>query len=345
LDLKTLAARLNLSPSTVSRALNGYADVNAETRSRVVEAAAALGYHPSATARRLRVSRAESIGVLLTPPQSRFADPFYLDLLTGIDDALTGTRYHLLATAAKSKDDEMEKIRRLVAGRQVDGLIFARTETEDARIAFLQDKGVPFATLGRSRAVRPFAYVEIDHTMVGREAVARLTALGHRRIALINTPGRLSYSVYCETGFREALVRGGAPVRDDYVVAAEPTRAGGERAAAGLMALDEPPTAIVCGNDVMAFGAMDHLQAAGLRIGADVAVIGCDDHPFAAFSTPPLTTFRAPVREAGAALARTLLRVIDGEDPAALGQVWDLSLVARESDRPAGTPASEAASG
>lgn len=332
MDLRSLARELGLSTSTVSRALNGYHDVKEETRKRVFEAAEKFGYEASAVARRLRSRRAEAIGVILTPPQSQFADPFFLELLTGIDEALTGTPFHLLVTAAHDKKDELERIRRLVGGRRVDGLIFARTEANDPRIALLQQQGTPFATMGRSNAEQPFAWIDIDHRVVGEEAVRRLAGFGHRRIGLINTPAHLMYSHHCRQGYDRAHRDLGLPPHDDLVVDGGLNREAGRQGVDRLLALADPPTALICGNDMIAIGAMERLQERGLIVAKDVAVIGCDDQPLAQFSSPPLTTFAAPVRRAGRHLAELLLQVIEGASPQGLQEVWQPELVVRKSD-------------
>lgn len=331
-DLRKLAHELGLSTSTVSRALNGYHDVKEETRKRVFEAAETFGYEASAVARRLRSNKAEAIGVILTPPQSQFADPFFLELLTGIDEALTGTPYHLLVTAARNKMDELDRIRRLVRGRRVDGLIFARTEADDRRIALLQQQGTPFATIGRSNATEPFVSIDIDHTVVGYDAVKRLAGFGHRRIGLINTPGHLMYSRHCRQGYDQAHRDLGLTVDPDLLTEVSMGQDGGRRGVERLMAVDRPPTALICGNDVLAIGAMAALQQRGLTVGRDVAVIGCDDQPLTQFTSPALTTFSAPVRRAGEHLAQLLLRIIDGEPPDGMQEVWRPELVVRASD-------------
>jgi LacI family transcriptional regulator len=341
LNLTEFARALGLSISTVSRAMNGYADVSPATRARVAEAAERLGYVANAGGRLLRTGRVEAIGVVLSPPQSSFVNAFYLDILTGIDEALQVTPYHLLVTTARSPEDELRILRRLVEARRVDAILFGRTRRDDPRIAYLQAVGFPFATVGRSEAAAPFAHLDIDHVTVGREAAARLTALGHREVALLNTPAPLMYSHHCRLGFEAGLAAAGlAPAA---VVADEQTEEGGYRAARTVLAGHSRPTGLVCGSDLMALGAMRALGEAGLAPGRDVAVIGCDDHPLARYATPPLTTFTVPLRAAGRRVAEILLAVMDGAPPAGLQEVWIPELVIRASDSRAGAAPLEAA--
>jgi LacI family transcriptional regulator len=259
----------------------------------------------------------------------QFATPFFLDVLAGIDDALRETRYELIVTAGREGADEVESLRRMVEGRRVDGVIFGRTRSRDPRIAYLLDAKFPFVALGRSQQTRHFAWLDIDHETSGRLALERLAARGHRRIALINTPEHLNYSRVCAEGFARATR---VALERQRVVAAGLSEADGFAAMTTLLRQAKRPSAVVCGNDMLAFGAMRAIRAAGLRPGRDIALIGCDDHPLAASSDPPLTTFAAPIRAAGARVARMLLELMEGAPAAKLQELWQPSLVERESD-------------
>jgi LacI family transcriptional regulator len=333
MKLRDFAAAIGLAPGTVSRALNGYPGVGAATRERVLAEAERLGYRADRLGRMLRTGRSETIGVLLSPPQGGFNNPFFVDWLEGIDRALAGTPFTMVVTAAHSAEDEMARLARLTSQLGVEGVLFARTRRDDPRIAFLQDAGVPFATLGRTEAATPHPWVDIDHSVVGRAAALRLAARGHRRIGLLNTAEEMMYSRHTLDGFRIGLREAAIDPRASPVLHAAPTEAGGEAAMRAL--LDRPgprPTAVLCGNDLMAAGAMRALSAAGLRAGADMALIGCNDHPMCAVLDPPLTSFTAPVAHAGERCARLLLETIGGGTPAP--ELIAPALVPRASDPP-----------
>jgi len=333
MKLRDFAAALGLATGTVSRALNGYPGVGAETRTRVTAEAERLGYRPDRVGRMLRTGRSETIGVLLSPPQGGFNNPFFVDWLEGIDGALADTPFTMLVTAARSTEDEMRRLARLVDVLGVEGVLFARTRHDDLRLPWLQSRGVPFATLGRTDAARPHPWVDIDHAVVGREAAIRLAARGHRWVALLNTAEAMMYSRHALAGFREGLRVSGLDPAKAPVLHEAPTEAGGEAAMRAL--LDRPgprPTAALLGNDLMAAGAMRALAAAGLRAGSDMALIGCNDHPMCTMLDPPLTSFTAPVAHAGERCARLLLRVLAGDMPEP--ELIVPRLVARASDPP-----------
>jgi LacI family transcriptional regulator len=334
MNLTKFAEAIGLSISTVSRALNGYGDVNEDTRRRVKEAAERLGYRPNAAGRRLRTGRVEAIGFVLAAPERSFANFFQLELLAGIDEALRETAFHLIVMTARSAEDELASLQRLVEMRQVDGMLLCRTRRKDERMLYLHRRGIPFAAVGRSDGVPPFPSLDIDHGVIGREACARLIALGHRSIGLVNTPASFMFSGHARRGYEKALAHAGMRRQRDLIVEGDMTEEGGRDAARCLLALAAPPTAMICGNDEMALGALRAIEEAGLLAGRDVAVIGCDDSPLARYAEPKLTTFRAPFRAAGRRVTEMLMRSLEGTDAGVLQEVWAPELVARASDGP-----------
>jgi len=332
INIVGLARHLGLSVSTVSKALNARSDVSEATRKRVQEGAAALGFSPDPAARRLRRQTSETIGFVLSAPQSNFVNPFFLDLLMGIEDGLEGTPFQLVMVTGRNPEAEMESFRRLVEVQRVDAVMFGRTRREDPRITYLQGRGVPFVTLGRSETGDPFPYVDIDRSVAGRDGTARFVSLGHRRIGLISTPGALMMSKYLFQGYRAALEAAHLPFDPDLVLEAELAEKGGLDAARRLLALERPPTALMCGHDLIATGAMQAISETGKRPGSDVAVIGCDDHPLGPYLRPPLTTFSAPALEAGRRMAELLFAHLDGAPAETLQEVWAPEIILRASD-------------
>lgn len=334
MNIHEFAKALRLSVSTVSRALNGYADVNAETRAKVIEAAKRLGYTANPMARGLRKRGTGFVAFMLSPPQKNFANPFFLDLLVGVEERLRETELKLMVVSANSFEDEMDRFKSLVEIHRVEGLLFARTRLEDPRIEYLQKHRVPFVTHGRSRSGSAAPFLDIDHEIVGYEGCARFIALGHRRIALLNTPGELMYSHHRLDGYRRALRAAGLPLDSTLVVEEDLTEEGGANGVRRLMAQPEPPTAILCGHDMMAMGAMRALQEHGRMPGRDVGIIGSDDNPLGPYMSPPLTTFTAPRVSVGRRMTELLLEAMDDAPPEGLQELWKPTLVIRASDGP-----------
>lgn len=334
MNIQQFAKALRLSVSTVSRALNGYTDVNAETRARIIEAAKELGYTANPMARGLRRRGTGFVAFVLSPPQKNFANPFFLDLLVGVEERLRETELKLMVVSADSFEDEMERLKNLVEVHRVEGLIFARTRLADRRIEYLQKRNMPFVTHGRSKTGTPAPFLDIDHEIVGHEGCARFIGLGHRRIALLNTPSELMYSHHRLAGYRRALKAANLPWDPALVIEEELTEEGGANGVRRLMAMPEPPTAILCGHDMMAMGAMRALNEHGRIPGRDVGVIGSDDNPFGPYMSPPLTTFTAPRVAAGRRMTELLIEAMNGAAPKDLQEIWKPTLVIRASDGP-----------
>lgn len=334
LDIKEFAAHLKLSVSTVSKAINGRADVSRDTRERVLKAAAELGFSPDPAGRRLRRQSSDTIGFVISAPQTQFAHPFFLNMLAGIDEALDGTNFQVIIASGRTVETEIDVFRRLVEKQRVDGLLFGRTRRKDARIEYLLERDIPFVAYGRSESSQDFPFVDIDHTVVGRDGCARFIALGHRRIALIHSPEFLMFSYFERLGYEQALRAANIEVDSALCVEEAMTEEGGLRAGRRLLALPKPPTAIVCGHDMVAVGAMRAIAEAGKVAGQDIGVIGGDDHPVGRLITPALTTFSAETYRVGKRMVEMLLARIEGADPKTLQEVWTPELILRSSDGP-----------
>jgi len=343
-DLKGLAKHLNLSITTVSRALNGYSDVSPRTRERVEEAAARLGYSPNPLGQRLRRGKTEAIGIVLPAPAEHFGDPFFLELIAGLGTGLRSSGYDLVVTCCPEGPEEANYYRRFVAGRRVDGLIVTNTRRRDERILYLLDQDFPFVAFGRSDEVRrPFPYLDFDGEAGFRVATDYLIELGHRRIGLVTAPAEYNYGNHRLAGYKAALAAAGLDYDADLVIHGPPSETGGRRGAERFLKLAAPPTAILCATDLMAIGAMYALQDYGLRPGRDVSVVGYDDIPLARLTDPTLTTSRQPTREAGRQLFDLLMRRIDGTPVEELQQVLMSELVVRASTAAPAAPAAVAA--
>jgi LacI family transcriptional regulator len=335
-SLRRLAANLGLSVTTVSRALDGYGDVAAATRERVLAEAERTGYQPNRAARALRQGRAGAIGVVLPTPAGHFADPFFLQLLAAIGPCLAKAGLDLLVMAAPPGPEEIRAYRHLVEGRRIDGVLLARTRVADERVAWLQAHGVPFVTHGRTGAARPHAWVDVDGAAAFGEAVRLLAAHGHRRMALINAPRHYNFARDRAAGWRAALAALG--LDDALRREAEPTEANGQSLAAALLARPAAPTALVCATDRLAVGALNALAEAGLGAGRDVSVTGYDDLPVAGWVRPGLTSFAQPTEEVAVLMVDMLLKLLAGADPAGLNALLKARLVVRDSAGPAPSP-------
>lgn len=317
MSIQKLADSLGLSISTVSRALNGYTDVSVKTRLRVQEAAIAIGYQPDPIAHRLATGRTGAVAMVSSARAGNYLDATFAALLSGMSQVMREKRYFTMSIGLPMGDEEMPEFERFLAARLVDGVVLTRPRTNDPRVALLQDKRIPFITYGRTTDNTPHAWVASDSAGAIEAATIKLVELGHTKIAFINGMTNMSFAVLSEMGFREAMLRAGLQP-DRYAVQYTNLSAdAGAAAAAQLMALDKPPSAIICVTDNLAFGAMLAIRNAGKVVGVDVALIGYGNSNACKYVVPPLATIDHDNVGNGRHLAEHLLGLIAG------GQVAD----------------------
>lgn len=311
--LKDIAAELNLSVTTVSRALAGYDDVSAETRRRVREAAEAMGYVPDATARRLQRQRTNVIGFIVPTFGPRFSDPYFSELLAGIGNEAARWGYELLISTVAPGPEEIDVYRRKVLGRLVDGLVVVRTRQHDPRVSFLLQQQFPFVCFGRTNQDADFPWVDIDGAEGVRRAVDYLVELGHRRIGYLRGPQDLMFVALRWQGFRDAMAANQLPIEEKWIVHGDLSQRDGRLKAGQLLDQPERPTALITGNDLMALGAIAAAQERDLVVGRDLSVIGFDDIPPAEQAHPPLTTIHQPIYQIATQVTGMLVRILEGE--------------------------------
>lgn len=312
MNLKQLSQSLGLSQTTVSRALSGYSDVSPVTRQRVREAAQALGYQPDPTARRLATGRAEAVGIVDTPGSGVLGEAYFAEMLGGLADGLAEARMELLIAAAR-RHGELETYRRLTGTRSVDALVVADVRLEDERIRFLQERGFPFVACGRTRNAAPHAWFDVDHQGGARLATERLLALGHRRIGLVHGSSALSAAAQRREGWLEALRAAGLEPDPSLQREASAGVAEGREAMRALLALEQPPTALLVEHGRSGAGALRALLDAGLQPGRDLSLIVLDGvAEELALPCPVTAVLRPDAMQGGRALARLVLDVLAG---------------------------------
>ena len=334
-DIRSVAREAGVSVSTVSRALNGYADVNTETRRRVQEAAERLGYHASHAATTLRRNQTNTVTFMVSKPWTKFVDPYFLAVIDGLELSLASAGLDLQVIMARDFDSEIEVVRRTVERNRSDALIFARTRPEDERVDWLEQRGFAFLTVGRTLR-NSHSYIDRDQVKLGRDAVRRLVALGHRSIGHLMTPMRYTYSHLTRQGVREGLQAAGLRHDPQLEVECFLSRKTGEEAVTELFMRGGRPTALICGNDLIAISAIDGLRRLGLRPGEDVALIGCDDIPVAAHVRPALTTFSMDTEAVGIRMGQMVIARLGG-DTTLRQELVPAQMVIRHSDCPGGS--------
>jgi LacI family transcriptional regulator len=339
-SIKEVAARAGVSFQTASKVLNGGdVRVSAETQRRILAAASELGYRPNTIARSLVQRTTATIGLVAS-------DATDIAIAQASVAAEQEARRHghsvLVGHLAAGGADGADIVRTLIE-RRVDGIIAAAPEVEeDTQVADLLRKYVPAVSL-QSVPGGGVPMVGSNHRDTGRLAAEHLIALGHANIGTVTGFFRRRVTRSRLHGYEDALRQAGLEAHEDLVVEADWTPKGG--AAATRLLLERSPnvTAIFVHSDTMAIGVLSALHAAGRRIPHDVAVVSCDDIPFAEYLTPPLTTVRVPLAETGRAAVDLLLRAIAGEQLPERTPLLPVQLIVRDSCGAAPTSAPETA--
>lgn len=324
--LSMVAQAAGVSPSTVSRILNGTARVHAEKEAAVRAAIEQLGFSPNPVARGLAGGRTSSIGVLTQTVSS----PFYGEAHLGIEAALRDEGYIPLFVSGHWVEAEERKALEELMSRRVDGLIVLAGRLSD-RALHGYAKQVPMVVLGRQISGARVHSLSFDNRSGAHMATRHLVEMGHRRIAYIAGDTDHEDAVERLEGYRSAMREAGLPVEAQLIVQGDFTEAGGMLAVNRLLDGRVPFTAIACSNDQTAIGALLALNRRNIRVPDDVSIIGFDDVAPARFSIPPLTSVHLSVYEAGEAAARAMLRLLGGDAP--LGALPEPRLAMRESTR------------
>jgi LacI family transcriptional regulator len=334
--LKELAEHLGLSQTTVSRALNGYPEVNERTRLRVAEAADRLGYRPNASALQLATGRTGAVGMVLRGP-TEFG-PHTSEFLGGIGERLAKEEVDILLTTVENHQDEMAAYRRAAASQKVDAFILHSPTLADERAELLLDLRLPFVLHGRTNFPQPTAWLDIDNTGAVERATSHLLDLGHRRIALVNGVKGRTYAEHREIGYLAALSARGVPFDPALMVNAIFTDEVAFRLAQAMLELRPRPTAFLAGSMMTALGIFRAIRQAGLELGRDVSMIAHDDvFPYlnADNMYPTMSTTRSSIRQAGIRVAELILQMLAGKPAADIHELWPVELVLRESSGPA----------
>ena len=320
MNLKELAGHLELSPTTVSRALNGYPEVSEATRTRVHAAAAALNYRPRHQARQLATGRSLVLGHVVSRTRHAEIAPLFADLMAGAGEAADELGYDTHLRIVDDADEESH-YREIAASRRVDGVVLHGPLVVDPRIALLDGLGLPFIVHGRSEVDAPHAWLDVDNVGAMRRATALLLDLGHTDVALVNGPESLHFARCRRRGFLAAHRAHGLEPDPRRMFAGPLVEHRGHDALAALLDGPRPPTALVCAGLLPAWGALRALLSRGLAVGTDLSIVAYDDgvswltNGSGGPEEPLFTTVRASIHEAGRRLVEHLVRAID--DPAA----------------------------
>ncbi|WP_433251964.1 LacI family DNA-binding transcriptional regulator [Streptosporangium sp. CA-135522] len=326
--LQSIADRLGLHVSTVSRVLNGSTGdggraASSRTAQRIRELAHDLGYRPNPYATSLRTQRSNLIGVLVP----RLSDPVLAFIYEGVEDAATD---HGLSTFVTNTQDDariQEARTNMALDRRVDGLIFADGREDTGLLDRISAQEIPFVLVNRHVGDHPA--ITCDNRLGGRLVAEHFLERGYENVAVIAGPSYASTAVDRTAGFTARYEEAGITIPESMVVESAFDTAGGRRAAERILRGRTAPIAIFAVNDFAAIGAAGCARDHGLMVGTDIAIAGFNDTPLAPELPVPLTSVRTPVHEMGRGAVEMLVRLLAGNT--AESRLLPPALVIRES--------------
>jgi len=336
ITLRELAARLDVSVGTVSRALSGDTAIALKTRQRVAEAAQQYGYVPNLAARQLVSGRSGFVGFVMPVRGPNFIDSYLGEFLTGLGEGLVDHGMDLFIATVPAGRPELSVLRHVVESGRADGVVVPRIGEADERLAYLMERNFPFVAHGRLLdSSAAFNWLDADSTAAFAEAFDMLYELGHRHFGLVSISDPMTFRHMRERGLRDAISRRGDPnVILDVVSAPRFDRGATVAAINSLIHAARRPTAILGLFDELALTVMEEASRAGLSIPRDLSVVGFDNITAAAYAPPGLTTFEARTREAAREIAGMLVQVIEKKPATPLTRLIAPQLVARASHGP-----------
>lgn len=330
-NIRDVASKAGVSVATVSKVLNGYTTVNANTKKRVLQVVKDLQFKPNAAARSLVGRRSMTIGIFLT---TGLAHPFFTQILAGMEQSLKIKGYDLIYLAQLSWSDEYSFVRHCQS-RNIEGVVVFGFQHDDMNFDELVESGIPSLFIDLDVKENRAGYISSDNQDAVKSAVQYLTSLNHHRISFLSGiksayVNRLRLEGYL-AGLEEAVI----PYREDYVAEGDFTKETGYLAMERLLKLPERPTAVICCSDMSAVGAMEAIRDYGLSVPEDLSVIGFDDIEIASYVQPPLTTVRQDMITIGKRVIELLDELIMDEQLTPPEAIIPTELIIRGSCGPA----------
>ncbi|MGL4648957.1 MAG: LacI family DNA-binding transcriptional regulator [Caldilineaceae bacterium] len=323
----TVATRAFVSKTTVSHVINGTRFVEEGTKQRVLQAIAELGYRPNTVARSLTTKRTGNIGMIV----SDASNYFFGEMLRGVEEVLTASNYTVIVC---NTDEELEREKYyldLLLSQRVDGIIAAATTQKWSALTMAEAIHTPIVYVDRRFEGLHGPYVGADNIGGALAGARHLIERGYRDIGILAGFQRLSSMRERLQGFRQALDEAAIPLRPEWLVTSPLSYEAGFEAARQILSLPDRPRALFVNNNLLLLGALLAVREHGLRCPDELAILGFDDHPWAAVSNPPITVVQQPSRHIGRQAAKMLHAMIQGNALVDTQVELPCSLVVRES--------------
>lgn len=332
MDIRDIAKHAKVSIATVSRTINRVPTVDPELAKRVWKAIDELGYYPNSQARTLVSGKSRLFGLII----SDITNPFFPGIVQAFEEIAIQYGYEILLSSNVHNQERVESAVRRMIERQVDGVAILTFGMEDALLEHLRFRKLPLAFIDVGPPLPLVSNIRIQYQIGVRQAVQHLYSLGHRRIAFVSGPTDLKSATARTSAFLAAMTEKGLETPDSLIVNGHHTVEGGFTAFERLANLPQPPTAVMCSNDISAFGVIRKAYELGIEVPRDLSVIGFDDIRLAEFVIPPLTSIRMSQTELSRLAFHALLADVERAAPQPTGTEYFLTteLILRSSTAP-----------
>ena len=333
ISITDLAKKLNLSVSSVSRALNGHKNISKKTTERIFKAARKFNYTPDPFARRLASKRSDTIAFIATI-EPKAPDFVLLEFLAGISKGIKDSNTELIVKFTLREKDEIDYYEKLIRSNQADKFIFYRTKKNDPRIAMLKKNNINFISWGREKNEKGYAWIDMDNEKSIEIIADRLIKFGHRKIALINVHQSFNYGYQRKITYERILKENNIPLNKDYYQDSLLSLTdNGAQHTKVLLNLKDPPTAIICSLDKLLIGCQVECKNQKLNIGKDISLVGYNDYDNY-LSSQNLTYISHPLSQMGIDSVNILKKIENGYHPDEVCKLIEPILHEGKSDGP-----------
>lgn len=313
--IKDIAKAAGVSVTTVSRALNGYSDVNEKTREKIMSVAKELNYSPNTLARSLVMNKSKTIGLLVSGlNKGSVKDNFTFEVLSGVNDYVSETDYDLVLFSTTSIKQREKTYTQLCRERRVDGVIMQGIRTDDPYLQEVVESDIPCVLIDIPIETDTAGYITTDNKLGAKKAIEHLIRLGHRNIAMINGHEYAFVSQQRLQGFEEAMQGAGLSLNKEWIVNGEFNEEAAESAAVKLLKEHHEISAIFCASDLMALGVMKAAKRLNLQVPEELSVVGYDDIMISSYVSPPLTTIAQNKFLMGYEAAKMLINTLEEKE-------------------------------
>lgn len=324
-NIQQVAQKAGVSVATVSRILNGNTSVSPKTRVKVEDAIEELNYEPSMLGRNLRNSETRLLLVLIPS----ISNPFYTEIINGIEDTAISKDYNILLCDTDSNPQRENIYFNMIKKKLADGVISMDPAINRDRLNELSNKH-PIIQCSEYTEGGSIPYVSIDNKTAAYQGVKHLIKLGHEKIALVNSDETFLYARERRYGYEKALKEFDLPIKEEWIYHTQQLGfENGQQAIKKFLQLNDPPTAVFTVSDILAIGALKEINSQGLQVPNDMAVVGFDKIMFSNMTNPTLTTIAQPMYKMGCYAANMLIEKIKGNSVESI--ILDYELVIRES--------------